>query len=207
MEQEQQVRIMKELMQQLDAGKNIDAGVQYRMPTSAYVCPDIAAKERDLMFQNHPQLIGLSGDLPEPGSFLAVDDFGTPLLATRDKNGQFRAFLNACRHRGVRVEQEARGRKNVFTCPFHMWSYGNNGKLVNIPDEDHFGDIDKSCHGLIQLPAAERDGLLWVHPQPDGELDIDDLLGPLADELASYSLGDLVHGGANNHHEPELEAR
>lgn len=196
MEQELQVRIMKELMQQMDEGKNIDAGVQYRMPTSAYVCPDIAAKERELMFQNHPQLIGLSSDLPELGSFLTIDDFGTPVLATRDKNGQFRAFLNACRHRGVRVAQDERGRKNVFTCPFHNWSYGNTGDLLSIPDEDHFGGIDKSCNGLIQLPAVERDGLLWVHPQPDGVLDIDELLGPLADEIASYNLGGLVHGGA-----------
>ena len=65
-----------------------------------------------------------------------------------------------------------------------------------IPDESHFGDFDKSCHGLIRLPAIERDGLLWVHPQPDGALDLDALLGAeLSEELASYSLGDLVHGG------------
>jgi nitrite reductase/ring-hydroxylating ferredoxin subunit len=166
------------------------------MPTSAYVCPEIAAKEWDILFQNHPQLIGLSGDLAEPGSFLTIDDFGTPVLATRDRDGVFHAFLNACRHRGVRVAQDTRGKKNVFTCPFHAWSYSNAGDLVAIPDKDHFGPIDKSCNGLVELPAVERDGLLWVHPQPDGSLDIDELLGkPLADELASYKLGDLAHGG------------
>ena len=196
MKHEKQVEILEELMRQVDAGKNIDAGVQYKMPMSAYVCPEIAAKEWDLLFQHHPQLIGLSGDLAEPGSFLTLDDFGTPVLATRDKDGVFHAFLNACRHRGVRVAQDTRGRKNVFTCPFHAWSYSNTGDLVAIPDEDHFGPVDKSCNGLIQLPAVERDGLLWVHPQPDGHLDIDALLGqPLADELASYSLGNLAHGG------------
>jgi phenylpropionate dioxygenase-like ring-hydroxylating dioxygenase large terminal subunit len=196
MKHEKQVEILKELMRQVDASKNIDAGVQYKMPMSAYVCPEIAAKEWDLLFQHHPQLIGLSGDLAEPGSFLTIDDFGTPVLATRDKDGVFHAFLNACRHRGVRVAQDTRGRKNVFTCPFHAWSYSNTGDLVAIPDEDHFGSVDKSCNGLIQLPAVERDGLLWVHPQPDGHLDIDALLGqPLADELASYSLGNLAHGG------------
>ena len=196
MKHEKQVEILKELMRQVDASKNIDAGVQYKMPMSAYVCPEIAAKEWDLLFQHHPQLIGLSGDLAEPGSFLTIDDFGTPVLATRDKDGVFHAFLNACRHRGVRVAQDTRGRKNVFTCPFHAWSYSNTGDLVAIPDEDHFGPVDKSCNGLIQLPAVERDGLLWVHPQPDGHLDIDALLGqPLADELASYSLGNLAHGG------------
>lgn len=196
MKQDKQVEILKELMRQVDEGKNIDAGVQYRMPTSAYVCPEIAAKEWDLLFQNHPQLIGLSGDLPEPGSFLTMDDFGTPILATRDKEGVFHAFLNACRHRGVRVAQDSRGKKNLFTCPFHAWSYSNAGDLLAIPDADHFGPLDKSCNGLIELPALERDGLLWVHPQPDGDLDIDKLLGqPLADELASYGLGTLKHSG------------
>ena len=40
-----QVNIMKELMQQLDDGRNIDAGAQYKLNTAAYVCPDIAARE------------------------------------------------------------------------------------------------------------------------------------------------------------------
>ncbi len=185
-----QVEILKELMQQLDDGKNIDAGVQYKMPTTSYVCPEIAAREQQQFFRDHPQLIGLSGDLPEPGSYLTMDDFGIPILATRDKHGEFHAFLNACRHRSVKVADEARGKKTVFMCPFHSWSYANTGDLINIPDEDHFGAIDKSCHGLIELPAVERDGLLWVHPNVDGQLDIDALLGEeLAAELASFEVG------------------
>ena len=196
MDHELQVSILKELMTQLDEGKNIDVGVQYKMPTTSYTCPEIAAKERESFFQNHPQVLGLSGDLPQPASYLTNDDFGTPVLATRDKTGQFRAFLNACRHRGSRIAQDVRGRKTVFTCPFHHWGYSNNGDLINVSDEDHFGAIDKSCNGLIELPAVERDGLLWVHPQPDGELDIDELLGkPLADEIASHNLGNLVYAG------------
>jgi len=188
MEHALQVEILKELMQQLDEGKNVDAGVQYRMPTSSYVCSEVAAKERDVFFNNHAQLIGLSNDLPEPGTYLTLDDFGTPLLATRDKAGEFHAFLNVCRHRSVKVASEQRGKKSVFSCPFHNWSYANTGDLLNIPDEEHFGAIDKSCHGLIELPAVERDGLLWVHPNPEGELDVDELLQGLAPELASFGM-------------------
>ncbi len=189
MEHALQVEILKELMRQLDEGRNIDAGVQYRMPTTAYVCPEVAAQEQAAFFRDHPQLIGLSGDLPEPGSFLTMDDFGIPVLATRDKDGVFHAFLNACRHRSVKVANDGRGRKSVFMCPFHAWSYASNGALLNIPDEDHFGAIDKSCHGLIELPAVERNGLLWVHPNVDGKLDVDNLLGAeLAAELASFEV-------------------
>lgn len=189
MEHALQVEILKELMGQLEEGRNIDAGVQFRMPTTDYVCPDMAAREREAFFRNHPQLIGLSGDLPEPGSYLTMDDFGIPILATRDKSGQFHAFLNACRHRSVRVANEPRGKKSVFMCPFHSWSYANTGNLLNIPNEDHFGAIDKSCHSLIELPAVEWNGMLWVHPNVDGKLDIDELMGEkLAAELTSQDV-------------------
>ena len=57
MEHATQVEIIKELMQQLDEGKNIDAGVQYRMPTTAYVCPEQAEREKQAFFRGHPPLI------------------------------------------------------------------------------------------------------------------------------------------------------
>ena len=53
-----QVRILKELMQEIDDRKNVDAGVQYKMPTSSYVCPDLAGKEWEAFFTNPPHLIG-----------------------------------------------------------------------------------------------------------------------------------------------------
>ena len=195
MQHDLQVTIIKELMTQLDEGKNVDAGVQYKMPTSSYVCRETAAREQQEFFLNHPQLIGLSGDLPKPGSFLTIDDFGVPILATRDKTGQFRAFLNACRHRSVKVAQEERGTKHVFTCPFHHWSYASSGELMTIPNNDHFGAIDKSCNGLIALPAVEQSGMLWVHPNPDAQLDVNELLGGLARELASFSMPSQIAVG------------
>ena len=188
MRKELQVSIIKELMSQLDEGRNVDAGVQVKMPTDSYVCPETARREQESFFRNHPQLIGLSGDLPAAGSFLTIDDFGVPILATRDKSGTFHAFLNACRHRSVKVASEERGTKSVFTCPFHHWSYGNNGELLTIPNNDHFGEVDKSCMGLLELPAVEQSGLLWVHPNPEASLNVDELLGGLAHELPSYGI-------------------
>ena len=195
MKQETEVRILKELFRQLDEGVNVDAGVRYRAPTDSYVCPEMAEKEWLNFFQGHPQLIGLTGDIPEPGNFFTTDDFGTPILATRDDNGKFRAFLNACRHRGVRVANEERGESRRFMCPFHSWTYANDGALVGVPREKDFGDVDKSCNGLIELPAEEHNGMLWVHAQPDGELDATALLGDLNDELANWNPGNYIYMG------------
>jgi hypothetical protein len=117
MQHEKQVEILKVLLTQLDEGKNFDAGVQYRHQTKAYVCPERAAKEERLLFKEHPQLIGLSGDLPQAGSYLTLIDFGVPILATRDKAGRFRAFINACRHRAARVASDPRGQSKCLHVP------------------------------------------------------------------------------------------
>ena len=87
MKHEAQVSILKELMSQLDEGRNVDAGVMYRNPTSVYNDTELAERERETFFRDHPQLIALSGSLPGPGSYMTVDDFGVPVLATRDRDG------------------------------------------------------------------------------------------------------------------------
>lgn len=195
MEQKLQVSILKELMRQIDEKKNLDAGVQYRVPSSIYTDPDLAEQEWEAFFRTHPQMIGLSGDLPEPNSFMTLNDFGVPIIATRDPSGTFRAFLNICRHRATRVETQARGKRKLFVCPFHAWSYSTSGDLIAVADQDDFGDVDKSCRGLIELPAVEAAGLLFVHPKPDGVLDVEALLGKaLLDELESNGFDQFVFG-------------
>ena len=195
MKHEKQVEILSELLSQIDEQRNVDAGVQMRMPTLGYHDADIAEREWAQLFRGHPQLIGLSGDLPERGSYFTTDDFGVPVLAVRGRDGTFRAFLNACRHRGVRVAGEPRGKANAFTCPFHSWTYSNQGDLVALPQEGHFGPVDKACNSLVALPAEEWHGMLWVHPDPDGDLDVASLLGGFAEELAMTDWGRLVYAG------------
>ena len=202
MKMTEQIRCMKLLMQRLDDGTTVDAGGMVRNPVEAYTSEDRAGKEWEVMFQSYPQVMGLSGDLPEPGSFLTSYDLGKPILMTRDKDGGFHAFLNVCRHRGTVVESEQRGKKNLFSCPFHAWGYSAKGELVSVPKEDHFGPVDKSCNGLVALAAEEKYGLLWVHPKPDEQFDLDELLGGLGEELESWDYGQLQFGATTTYETP-----
>ncbi len=195
MQRARQIGILKELMRQLDEQVNIDAGVQYRNPVEAYTSPSIAQQEWQMLFKAHPQMIGLSGHLAGANTFFTVDDFGVPVLATRDAHGRFRAFVNACRHRGVRVANESRGQAARFTCPFHNWTYASDGELVGVPRAHDFGPLNRAEHGLVELPAQEAHGLLWVHPQPNGQLDVSSLLGGLEDEIAGWNFANLVYMG------------
>ncbi len=202
MKHDEQVRLLKHLIHQLDTGTNLDAGAVVKNPASAYTCPERAANERRLFFDEQPRMIGMSGDLPENGSFLTVDELGLPVLATRDSSGRFRAFVNACRHRGVAVELEERGKRSRFMCPFHAWTYSSEGALVNVPKPDHFGEIDASRHGLIELPAVERYGVLLIHASPSGEIDAEKTLEGLGPDFDGWGFGDYVHVGSDAYDMP-----
>ena len=192
MEKQEQVRLIKQIMKHIDEGTTVDAGGIRHNPSWVYTCPELAEKEWQTFYRDYPQLIGASNDLPGPGTFMTTNDFGTPVLATRDSEGILRAFVNVCRHRAVLLEDEASGKRSKFACPFHSWTYSNRGELVAVPKENHFGEIDKSCHGLVPLPTVERFGMLWVHPKPDGEIDLESLLGGLIPEFEAWGWEDLI---------------
>ena len=202
MKRDEQIRLLKHLIHQLDTGTNLDAGVMLRAPSSVYSSPERASLEREKFFLGEPQMIGMSGDLPEKGSFITREDWGVRILATRDKNGKFRAFLNACRHRGTAVEEQERGKKTRFMCPFHAWTYSSEGELVNVPKTDHFGDVDKSCHGLVELPAVEKYGVLLVHPQKDGVIDPERTLEGLGPDFDNWRFQDFLHVGDDSYDVP-----
>jgi phenylpropionate dioxygenase-like ring-hydroxylating dioxygenase large terminal subunit len=88
--------------------------------------------EKQKLFLERPQLIALSADLPNPGDFYATDIAGKPILIVRGKDGVAKAFLNACRHRGVKLA-EGCGHGQGFTCPYHGWTYNNDGELISVP--------------------------------------------------------------------------
>src|SRR5205823_1929415 len=62
------------------------------------------------------------------------------------------------------------------------------GRLRTIPDEEAFAGLDRDAHGLIALPVEERHGLVWVTPTPGVRRRVDDLLGGLDADLASYAV-------------------
>ena len=72
-------------------------------PVAKYNDPDQLRAEMDILFKNFPIIIAHSSDLPDAGSFLTYDDLQAPILVTRNNDGQVKAFLNVCRHRGARL--------------------------------------------------------------------------------------------------------
>jgi phenylpropionate dioxygenase-like ring-hydroxylating dioxygenase large terminal subunit len=154
------------------------------VPCDTYTSEARHVEELNALFLDHPLVLCMSGALPHPDTYLAIELCGTPLLITRDKEGRVHALLNVCRHRGARVADGA-GEARRFVCPFHAWSYDNTGALLGVPVADGFEGMCRKSKGLIELPVDEGYGLIVGRLRPGPAVNIDDYLGKeLAHELS-----------------------
>ena len=193
MRTEERQRLLGVLRHGLENGGAVHGDEIVRSPLSDFTCPDLLAEEQRVFFRETPLFMGLSGDLPTNGSYWADSQTGSAILMTRDEAGCFRAFANACRHRGAQVVPDGRGTRARFACPFHAWTYGSNGNLLAVSRAERFGEVDRTRYGLVELPSAEAHGMLWVRPTPGDAIDVDACLGTLADDMAHWKLAEQVY--------------
>lgn len=155
--------------------------------------PVLAQQERDFIFGRVPSIVAHGSEIARAYDFLTVQMPRNNIIVVRQKDGGVKAFVNLCRHRGALLEENEKGRCRFFSCPYHRWSYDPDGSLRMITRDATFGDVDRSRHGLVELPCEERHGFIWVVDNAHGAIDVADWLGPEMDAiLADYRLDELI---------------
>ncbi len=143
--------------------------------------------EREKIFRRAWLIMGRVEDLPEPGDYIVkeVEICGASILVTRLGNGDIRAFHNVCSHRGNQVVWEPKGsRKTMFRCPYHSWTYGNDGRLLAISDEKMFFGVDKQKCGLTSVQCDVWDGWIFINLNPENAVGLREYLGSMGEFLS-----------------------
>jgi phenylpropionate dioxygenase-like ring-hydroxylating dioxygenase large terminal subunit len=171
--------------------KTTDLGSEvWREPVKNYVDQERFDREIKLL-RSLPVPFCPSSALPNKGSYVSRIAAGTPILVTRDEENNVNAFINACRHRGMQVASGS-GCKKSFICPYHGWTYGLKGENRNIPGSDGFPGVDPLEHGLKQINAVEKGGIVYVCQ--DGEIHkkfLDEALDYFTDEQALINQSEI----------------
>jgi phenylpropionate dioxygenase-like ring-hydroxylating dioxygenase large terminal subunit len=155
-------------------------------PVSArpYYDPEWWELERKAIFLKSWLHIGHVCEVPEPGSFIRreVEFARASLLIVRGKDGAVRTFHNVCTHRGTQLVDEAAGKRAQFSCPYHMWTFGSDGRLLSAPDFERF-HVDKEDCALKQVRTEVLAGMIFINFDPQPKETAREFFGPIADEL------------------------
>ena len=144
--------------------------------------------EQARIFRRHAVPVALEAVVAEPGSVVAVEAYGLPLLIARARDGEVRVLINACQHKGAKiVEGKEVLQQGRLTCPYHAWTYGLDGKLIGVARADMFDGLDKSKRGLKRLASRVWGGV--VYAQLDGaEGDFSQLSEQVADDFTALGI-------------------
>ena len=77
-------------------------------------------------------------DIPDVGDSLVYDIAHLSFLVVRTGPDSFKAYSNACLHRGRKLMEAHGTRASEMRCPFHGWTWHLDGKLKEIPCEWDF---------------------------------------------------------------------
>ena len=197
MDHAQRVGVVAEIMLDYVETKRTFMGEStMAVPSASYTDKDQWKAEIELVFKRVPLMLAFTAELPKPGDYKAMDAVGMPVLINRDKAGKVRAFLNVCSHRAAPVASEGHGNCARFTCKYHGWTYGQDGKLIGVAEAGTFGTIDKAGHGLRELPCEERAGMIFVCLTPNAPIDLDHYFRGFLADFEALDFGNWTYLGA-----------
>lgn len=183
---------IERIFNHIDNGTTDLGDTTWKEPVSNYYSKDRFDAEISLL-RRSPIPYCPSAGLPENGSYIARRASGTPLLVVRGEDGIVRAFINACKHRGMKVADGSGCKKKAFVCPYHAWAYGLNGKLKNIPGQEAFPDLDTNDLGLTEISAIEKGGIVYV--MQEGKIEdhmLENAIDFFEPEQKMFSYGEVV---------------
>ena len=140
-----------------------------RISREIFVNEEIYAEEQERVFARSWLFVGHDSQIPNPGDYFVSSMGEESVILCRDRAGQIHVFLNSCRHRGMKVCRYDEGSTTVFTCPYHGWSYGTDGRLVGVPyfREAYHSTLDKAKWGLVEVAQmCNYKGSIWANWDP-----------------------------------------
>ncbi|GGN42128.1 hypothetical protein GCM10011349_04790 [Novosphingobium indicum] len=176
--------------------KEIDfSAFNWRIGTDRYTSEEVQEREKEQIWSKVWQIVGRADELPESGDWKVYSLFDQSYVIVRGRDGVIRGFVNACRHRGNILCAEKKGHSGRFTCPYHLWTYGLDGKLIGVARPDLVGDIDKGAHGLIEVPVDTFAGFIFLNPDKAAKSLAEFLGAEVVERLSAYKLDEMTPVG------------
>lgn len=157
----------------------------YTLPQQLYVGREAFEFDMQVMLKSVWLYACTVAHVKKPGDYYLFDLANNSIIIVRGRDGEVRAFYNSCRHRGARICSAPSGSAPRLMCPYHMWTYGLDGRLLAARDMPE--DFDKQLFGLTPVALENIGGLIFLclsdTPPP-----IDRVKADIAAQIGMYDL-------------------
>ena len=183
-------RSIRELLNLYDPAVPLENA--WTIPAPWYFDPRVAQLERDSVFASNWQVVGRLDQVKDPGQFFTIDVNHEPLVVVRSDDGTLRAFYNVCRHHAAAVVPEEKGCAKQFRCPYHGWTYGNDGALKGMVEFEGVCNFNRADNGLVPVCLDVWEKFLFVNL--DGKAPpLREFLGKVPELAAPLKLTEKLH--------------
>jgi phthalate 3,4-dioxygenase subunit alpha len=161
------------------------------IPAHIYNDRELFEMERERLFSRAWLFVAHESEIPQDGDYVVRRVLNDSFIIARDSKGEIRAMFNMCLHRGMQVCRAEMGNASNFRCPYHGWSYRNDGRIIGLPfyHDAYGGEAGFKRKGQTLLPApnlASYNGLIFISMDPDAP-SLEEFLGDFRFYLDFYT--------------------
>ncbi|MEV0737024.1 aromatic ring-hydroxylating dioxygenase subunit alpha [Streptomyces sp. NPDC050549] len=164
---------------------------QLSLPPGAFASTELYELEREKIFGQGWILVAHTDQLASPGDYLALDIAGEQVLVTRGRDDLLHAVSPVCRHRLMPLVEPGEGHTQDLTCPYHLWRYDLNGRLIAATHMRGNTAFDPNSCRLHGFAVEEWHGFVFVSLAADPE-PLAPHLSVVEEEMTNYRLDDMV---------------
>lgn len=152
-----------------------------RIPAFVYAHPEIYELELARVFARSWLFLAHESEVANPGDYVTRFLADEEVIVARGEDERIRVLRNVCRHRGMKMCRAEMGNSSHFRCPYHGFTYRNNGQLVGVPfRKEAYGDVlDTSAMALLPVRSESYQGLIFGTVDERAP-DLGSYLGPVA---------------------------
>lgn len=136
------------------------------LSTERYTSANFKALEDEKMWPNVWQFAAREEDMPDPGDSVVYEINDKSFLLIRQQDDTVRAFYNVCLHRGRKLKLKS-GRSINLRCPFHGFTWNNDGSLKEVPCQWDFKHLEGQDLSLPELKVERWQGFIMVTENHD----------------------------------------
>ena len=136
------------------------------LPLDVIADPRIFNLELRYLFPKVWHFMAHESEIPNNGDY--VRRYIGPdhsFVIARGEDGKIRCFYNLCTHKGRGFCASEAGNAAYFRCPYHFWTFRNDGELiaVSLEKEAYGNTLHKDKYRLIEIKVDTYNGFVFCN--------------------------------------------